>query len=71
MTSSAGTTKGSTAGALKRHAATAFGVLLLIGALYVVQREFRHLSWRDIRDALRETPSLTLLIAAGWTRHPA
>lgn len=54
-------------GAIKRHAATAFGVLLLVGALYVVQREFRTLSWRDIRDALHATPSLTLLAAAGWT----
>lgn len=53
--------------ALKRHAATAFGVLLLVGALYVIQREFRNLSVRDIRDALHATPSLTLLIAAGWT----
>ena len=53
--------------ALKRHAATAFGVLLLLGALYVIQREFRNLSVRDIGDALRATPSMTLLIAAGWT----
>lgn len=54
-------------GAGRRHLATAFGLLLLIGALYVVQREFRTLSWRDVRDALHATAPLTLLIAAGWT----
>ncbi|HYF06022.1 MAG TPA: phosphatidylglycerol lysyltransferase domain-containing protein [Acetobacteraceae bacterium] len=53
--------------AWKRHAATAFGVLLLVGALYVIQREFRNLSWRDIRDALHATSGTALLIAAGWT----
>ena len=63
MTTSSGTTRG----AIKRHVATAFGVLLLIGALYVVQREFRNLAWRDIREALHATPSLTLIFAAGWT----
>ena len=54
-------------GVLRRHAATAFGLLLLVGALYVIQREFRNLSVRDIGDALHATPSLTLLIAGGWT----
>ncbi len=61
------TASATTGGAIKRHVATAFGVLLLIGALYVVQREFRNLAWRDIRDALHATPYLTLLFAAGWT----
>ncbi len=54
-------------GAIRRHAATAVGVVLLLGALYVIQREFRNLSVRDIGDALHATPAWTLLLAAAWT----
>jgi phosphatidylglycerol lysyltransferase len=53
--------------AFKRYGPTVFGLLLLLGALYVVQREFRGLSWSDVREALDETPALALWIAAGWT----
>lgn len=51
----------------KRHGPTVFGLLLLVGALYVVQREFRNLSWQDIRDALHATPAATLWAATGFT----
>jgi len=53
--------------AIRRHGATAFGLLLLVGALYIVQREFRGLSWRDISEALDETSPRVLLLAAAWT----
>ncbi|MBR0672867.1 lysylphosphatidylglycerol synthetase family protein [Roseomonas soli] len=52
---------------VKRHGPTVFGLLLLVGALYVVQREFRNLSWQDIREALHATPAATLWSAAGFT----
>ncbi|WP_419899757.1 lysylphosphatidylglycerol synthase domain-containing protein [Roseomonas sp. USHLN139] len=54
-------------GALKRHGPTVFGLLLLVGALYVVQREFRHLSLADVRLAIEAVPAHTLWVAAGWT----
>jgi phosphatidylglycerol lysyltransferase len=44
-----------------------FGLALLIGAVYVVQREFRGLSVADIADALHAIPPSALWIAAGWT----
>ena len=52
---------------VKRHGATVFGLLLLGGALYVVQREFRTLSWSDIKGALDGTPASSLWAAAGFT----
>jgi uncharacterized membrane protein YbhN (UPF0104 family) len=52
---------------LKRHGPTVFGLLILCGALYVVQREFRTLSWADIRGALHATPASALWAAAGFT----
>ncbi|HWT08613.1 MAG TPA: phosphatidylglycerol lysyltransferase domain-containing protein [Roseomonas sp.] len=52
---------------VKRHGATVFGLLLLGGALYVVQREFRTLSWADIKGALDGTPAASLWAAAGFT----
>jgi phosphatidylglycerol lysyltransferase len=52
---------------VRRHGPAVFGLLLLVGALYVVQREFRGLSWRDIRDALDATPPRALWLAFGWT----
>ena len=41
---------------VKRYGPTVFGLLLLLGALSVVQREFRSLSWQDIRGALHANP---------------
>jgi len=52
---------------LKRHGPTVFGLLILFGALFVVQREFRTLSWQDIRGALHATPYSALWSAAGFT----
>src|SRR6201996_2880272 len=43
------------------------GVILLIGAIYVVQREFRHLRLRDIADALRAIPQTALMLSFFWT----
>lgn len=54
-------------GLVKRHGATVFGLLLLGAALYVVQREFRTLSWSDIKGALDSTPAEALWLAAGCT----
>ena len=54
-------------GWLRRHGPPVFGVLLLVGALYVVQREFRGLSVADIRTAMEAIPPRTLWLAAGWT----
>jgi uncharacterized membrane protein YbhN (UPF0104 family) len=42
------------------------GVFLLIGAITVVQREFRHLNMRDIGHALNNIPHRALIIAAVW-----
>ncbi len=52
---------------IRRHGATVFGLLLLVGAIFVVQREFRSLKVSDITDALAAIPTRTLWIAAGWT----
>ena len=43
------------------------GVALLIGAIYVVQREFRHLRLRDIGTALHAIPPHALVMSFGWT----
>lgn len=52
---------------VRRYGPTVFGLLLLLGALYVVQREFRSLSWQDIRGALHATPASALWTSAGFT----
>jgi len=43
------------------------GVVLLIGAIYVVQREFRHLRLSDIGAALRAIPPRSVAFSFGWT----
>lgn len=52
---------------LKRHGATVFGLLLLVGAIWVVQREFRNLSVADVRRAMEAIPYSALGWAAGLT----
>lgn len=52
---------------LKKHGMTVFGLVLLVAAVYVVQKEFRTLSVADIRNALAAIPSASLWIAGGWT----
>jgi uncharacterized membrane protein YbhN (UPF0104 family) len=50
-----------------RNVPALLGVALLIGAIYVVQREFRHLRLRDIGAALHAMPPRTLAMSLGWT----
>ena len=52
---------------IRKHGPTVFGLVLLVGAIYVVQKEFRTLSVADIGDALRDTPNRTLWLAGGAT----
>jgi uncharacterized membrane protein YbhN (UPF0104 family) len=52
---------------LLRHAPALLGVVLLIGAIYVVQREFRNLKLEDIATAVQAIPAHALTIAACWT----
>ncbi len=50
-----------------RHLPALLGVLLLVGAIYVVQREFRHLKVDDIKAALSAIPASALVISFAWT----
>ena len=52
---------------LRRHGATLFGLLLLLGAIWVVQREFRNLSFADVRAAMLAIPLSALWLAGGLT----
>jgi uncharacterized membrane protein YbhN (UPF0104 family) len=45
------------------HLPAVLGVILLVGAIYVVQREFRQLKVRDIADALRAIPQTALIFS--------
>jgi uncharacterized membrane protein YbhN (UPF0104 family) len=61
------TTRAATWAKLLRHVPAVLGVGLLIGAIYVVQREFRNLKIDDIAAALAAIPYHALAIAAGFT----
>ncbi len=50
-----------------RHLPALLGVALLIGAIYVVQKEFRSLKVDDIRHAMEAIPIASLVHAAAWT----
>jgi uncharacterized membrane protein YbhN (UPF0104 family) len=50
-----------------RHLPAIVGLVLLVGAIYVVQREFRHLSLKDIGEALSAIPLNSLVFAFVWT----
>src|ERR1700712_4265543 len=50
-----------------RHLPAVLGVALLVGAIYVVQREFRHLSLKDIGEALDAIPTHSLVFSFTWT----
>ena len=52
---------------LLRRAPALLGVLLFGGAIYVVQKEFRHLQIADISKALSAIPITSLAISFGWT----
>ena len=43
------------------------GLLLLGGAIYAVQKEFRHLSIAQLRDSMAAIPTRSLLESAGFT----
>src|SRR3954470_5680005 len=49
------------------HLPAVLGVILLVGAIYVVQKEFRHLKLRDIADALKAIPPAALAFSFVWT----
>ncbi len=49
------------------HLPAVLGLVLLIGAIYVVQKEFRHLKLKDIGDALRAIPTTALVFSFIWT----
>lgn len=50
-----------------RHLPAVLGVALLIGAVYVVQQEFRHLRLKDIGEALAAIPKASLVFSFTWT----
>ncbi len=50
-----------------RHLPALLGVALLIGAIYVVQKEFRSLKLSEIKQSLDAIPASALAIAFGWT----
>ena len=50
-----------------RHLPAVLGVALLVGAIYVVWKEFRHLKVADIKAALSAIPATALAISFVWT----
>ena len=50
-----------------RHLPALFGVCLLVGAVYVVWQEFRHLKIAEIKVALAAIPHHALLVSFVWT----
>ncbi len=52
---------------IARNLPALLGLLLLFGAVYVVQREFHHLKIVDIRHALQAISTRTLVIGFAWT----
>src|SRR4051794_37623887 len=50
-----------------RHLPTVLGLALLLGAIWVVQREFRHLKVQDIEVALAAIPLKALVFSFVWT----
>lgn len=53
--------------ALTRHLPAVVGVILLVGAIYVVQKEFRHLKFSEIAQALSNIPNHALMVSFVWT----
>jgi uncharacterized membrane protein YbhN (UPF0104 family) len=50
-----------------RQIPAVLGLVLLVGAIYVIWKEFRHLKVADIKVALEAIPPRALMIAFGWT----
>ena len=46
---------------------TLIGLALLVGAVFVLQREFRTINWSDITGALAAISWRALAISFGWT----
>ncbi len=46
-----------------RHLPAVLGVVLLVGAIYVVQKEFRHLRLEDVAAALDAIPRRSLVLS--------
>lgn len=44
-----------------------FGAVIFVAAIYVVQREFKHLSIKEIEKSLERIPSMALYCAGGFT----
>src|SRR3978361_1792745 len=59
--------KNNTRKAGPRHRPASRGVALRVGALYVLQREFRHLKLKDIGEALSAIPATALVFSFVWT----
>ncbi len=53
--------------AVARQLPAIIGLILLGGAIYVVQKEFRHLKWADIVAALEAIPTQALAFSFIWT----
>jgi glycosyltransferase 2 family protein len=53
--------------ALARRLPALLGLVLLVGAIYVVWSEFRHLKIADVGRALAAIPNLSLLTGFGFT----
>ena len=51
---------------LLRHLPAVLGLVLFVGAIYVVQKEFRSLKIADIQKALGEIPTSALVVSFGW-----
>ncbi|MGE0222405.1 MAG: phosphatidylglycerol lysyltransferase domain-containing protein [Acetobacteraceae bacterium] len=52
---------------VSRNLPALLGVVLLVGAIYVVQKEFRHLKMKDIGDALSAISTQALVFSFIWT----
>src|SRR6185437_12388997 len=63
----AGATQGDRLRGWVRHLPAVLGLVLLIGAIFVVQREFRHLKLKDIGTALAAIPQTALVFSFVWT----
>jgi phosphatidylglycerol lysyltransferase len=50
-----------------RHLPALLGILLLIGAIYVVQKQFHHLKLEEVAAALRTIPNRALALSLLWT----
>jgi uncharacterized membrane protein YbhN (UPF0104 family) len=58
---------GKVAKKILHHAPAILGVVLFFGAIYVVQRQFRHLKVADIAHALHAISTRALVLAFCWT----